>query len=162
MWYLISAIIFFIIVYVLFAPLIIEVNSTTNLYSVRFHRLISVKLIILGNFPKLEIRIAGVKREINLFVSHATKKTSAHKVKTHQKNISFGKIRGVMKTFKIKEWKLSIDTGNEALNGFLFPCFLGLSRLSGHPFNINFLYRNEIIFRIENNIARIIRAYIIS
>lgn len=145
--------------YLLFAPFYLEINSAEGLYRIRFHRLFSARLMVADTSLKVEFKIAGWSRQIDVFTkTKQTKKRPPAKKK--QPGISFKLIVAVIKSFKVNKCYVSIDTGSMQLNGILYPGFYFLSRYVGKTIEINFLNRNEIILEIKNNLARIIRVFI--
>ena len=69
------------------------------------------------------------------------------------------KILQVVRTFKIKEFVLNIDTGNCITNAKLYP-LLSIAHLCKGQFNINFQGQNQLILQIENRPVRILKAFI--
>lgn len=150
-----------IVIYLLFAPFYLEIDSIKDLFRVRFHRLAAARLVIKERSVKVELIIAGWKREFDPF-SRALYKSKPHPAikKRRKSSISLPLIKAMVKSFKINSCYLSIDTGDMPLNGILYPGFYWLSRLTGKTFEINFSDKNELILEIKNNIARIIRVFI--
>ena len=152
--------------YLLFAPLYIEINSVNSLYAVRFHHLASAKLIFIDSSLKINLKIAGWKKQIDLFhqlFERKPKKTPAEQQKKRKpKRFSFSLIKAILKSFRVNKCYLNIDTGDMQLNGILYPGFYWLGKYTGNPIGINFQDKNEIEVEIENNFARIIVAFIYS
>lgn len=150
--------------YLLFAPFYIEINSISGLCGIRLQRLASAKLILADNLLKIDLHIIGWRKQIDPFEKHAKRKeeTVVQKKKKQRTLFSISRVKALIKSFKVNNFYLNIDTGNLQLNGILFPCFYWLGNYSGKPIAINFLNKNEIILEIENNLARIIRAFIYS
>jgi len=147
--------------YLLFAPFYLELNSSSGLCGIRFHRLAYAKLIITDNTLIIDLWIAGWVRRIDLFAKNAKPKAKLIKPKRKKPfKVSFSRVEAVLKSFKINKCYLNIDTGNVQLNGMLYPCFYWVGKVSHRPVGINFLDQNEIILEIENNMARVIRALI--
>jgi hypothetical protein len=74
--------------------------------------------------------------------------------------VSFRKIERVMQSFKLTKCYITLDTGDEALNGILFPGFVWLGLMIKKDVSINFQNENVIILEIRNSFFRIIRAYL--
>jgi hypothetical protein len=156
-WIIAISVISFIFIYLLFASLFIEINSTAGLYRIRFYGLASGRLYLADSSLIADLKIALWHKKIDLFA--LKKKEKKKEKKTKKRKIKFRKILGVIKSFKINTFRLLIDSGNARTNGILFPFFYLLSRLSGKTFEINFTDENEISLEIENNIARMLWAY---
>ena len=150
--------------YLLFAPFYIEINSINGLCGVRFHRIASAKLILADNLFKIDLHIIGWRKQIDPFEKRAkTKEKTVVQNKKKQRSLfSISWAKALIKSFKVNNFYLNIDSGNLQLNGILYPCFYWLANYSGKPIAINFLNKNEIILEVENNMARIIRAFIYS
>ena len=151
-----------IIGYILFAPFIIEINTEKDLYGIRFHKLAGFGFEILEDSLILSMNIMGWKKKLDLSETKKQTKKQVHKkINKKQFQLSFKKIKSVLRSFKIKTCFINIDTGNMPLNGILYPLFLWLSRLTGKRVEINFWNENKVILVIENNLARIMLAYLI-
>lgn len=163
MWWLIvpGSFLILIFAYLLFAPFFLEVDSGSGLYLVRFHRLFSARLSFKENSVFADLRIAWWKKQIDLLETKSSEKqTEVKKDKKEARRISFRKMLGIIRSFRIKKLFVDWDTGDIPLNGLLFPFFLLLSAKSGKHININFKGENKLILKLENNLARIIWAFI--
>jgi hypothetical protein len=152
--------------YLLFAPFYIEINSANSLFAVRFHHLASLRVVLMDSSLKINLTIAGWKKQIDLLKQiserQRRKTFSTRQKKSHARLHSFGLIRAILKSFSVKKCYLNIDTGDMQLNGILYPLFYWLSKYTGKPIAINFQNQIEIVVEIQNNCARIIMAFICS
>ncbi len=151
-------------VYFLVAPFYIEVDTTRDLYRLRFHRLASLSLVV-NEAPALVLDIAGWKKELAITGGPAKKESVAKEQepaqqKSRRRNVSYHQVNDLLRSFKIKTFYLDVDLGDRPLNGMLFPCFYWLSRYSGKTLRINFNGNNVIIIVAKNNIARMSGALI--
>ncbi|MFI5134376.1 MAG: hypothetical protein ACHQD9_00855 [Chitinophagales bacterium] len=62
-----------------------------------------------------------------------------------------------MKSFRVQQFYLDVDSGNFLLNSWLFPALHLLDPRHRH-LNVNFNDRNAIAITLENNLLRIMRA----
>jgi len=147
--------------YLLFAPFYLEINSTKGFYGIRFNYLASANLVLIDNRLKVNVAAAGWHKKIDPFAKTAKTKPVQPKNKKISR-FSFGLVKALLKTFKIRKCYVDIDTDNVQLNGILYPAVYWLSNYTAQPLSINFLHHNEIDLKIENNIARLIKAYIYS
>ena len=164
MWLLtISLVLILIIIYVLFAPFYLDIDTERSLLRVRFHHLSTARLLIIDNSLTVDLRIAGWKTQIHL-PGQRKKKEKKKTIEVKQKNkrgkISFRKGIAVFKTFKVNQCYFNLDSGDMPLNGILFPLFFWISRFTGKDFRINFLGENVIRLEIENNMARMLSAFL--
>ncbi|MBS1524542.1 MAG: hypothetical protein JST19_02770 [Bacteroidetes bacterium] len=151
--------------YLLLAPFYVEINTASDLYRVRFHRLVSTALLITGEGLQMDLRIARWKKRIDLLAprkSARNEKKKPAKKPAGRKHISFRTIWAVIKTFKVNRFFLTADTGDPALNGKVFPVVYAVSVFTGQNLSVNFSGRNELILDISNNLARVLRAFIYS
>lgn len=164
MWWLILILIVLLILsYLLFAPFVLEIDSNKGLYSIRFHRIISANLALEQETIFIKIKFAWWRKEINL-LEPTTKKPeqiiqTKHRNKSRKK-LSFKKMAGILKSFRIRKFLISVDTDNMQVNGIMYPICLLAQNISGRQIGINFVGENIIILKIENNIARIVWAFI--
>ena len=147
--------------YLLFAPFYLEINSRIGLCRIRFHRLAMAGFYLQESSLILELKIAGWRKQIDLLAERPSHKENLKiKYKKERKTISLKKIKAILKSFKVNKLYLNFCFDNMPLNGILYPAFLWLSRRTGKHFEINFWNENEFILEIENNLFRMIRAYI--
>jgi len=150
-----------ILLYLLVAPFYIEINSRKNWYGVRFHQLAKAKIYATNESVFIELQIAGWHKVIDLL---ARKEGRVKKVERSEKkkvkSISISKVRALMASFKLSKCYISLDTGDMALNGILYPWFLWISNLTRKNIQINFYNKNEVELEIKNNFFRVLRAYI--
>lgn len=149
--------------YLFFAPFYFEINTTSGIYRIRFHRLASISLKIIDNSLMAEIKIAWWTKQFDLSSTGNTadklpvaKKTVKAKKRS---KLSFKKIKAVVKSFKISKCSISIDSGDMQLNGILWPVFYLFKVRSGKDLQINFIGENKIVFEMKNNLARMSWAY---
>ena len=64
-----------------------------------------------------------------------------------------------MKTFKVRQLAMNIDTGDCIQNSRLYPVFAFLDYKYG-GFNINFVGRNEMILHVQNTPLRMAKSFI--
>lgn len=156
--------------YLLFAPILIEINSISGVCRMQFHRLAEFAISWRQEAPILKLTIAWWQKEMNLFSIRKT--TAVEKVgPAHEERKPAGKSKrslrmglskgiGIVKSFKVRECYISLDTGNMPLNGILYPWFYLLSYYFRKPIQINFYGEEVFIISIENNMARIALAYL--
>lgn len=162
MWWIIILIsILLVFIYLLFAPFFVEINSDSGLFRIRFHQFASANLIFDESSIYLKLKIAGLQKQIDLIAAKKKEKKPVVKnEKKKYKKISFQKMLAMIKSFRIKKFYLAVDTGNMQTNGILYPVFTLMRISSGKNITINFLDENKLILQIENNLARIMWAYI--
>lgn len=173
MWWWIVPLAFILLLlgYLLFARLVIDIDSTTGLIQFRFDRLVCVNLLLNESAQVLRVRVAWWTKEYPLFEPGkkagpekpqpaAQKKKVRRRRKRMPAKKMFRKIKAVLLSFRIRTCTVSIDTGNMPLNGILYPWFYLLKCRTGKNIEINFWGENTVILQIENSFARMLWAYI--
>ncbi len=93
---------------------------------------------------------------------HPTKKEipvrAAGEKKKPSRKISFGKLIRCIKTFRVEEWKLALDSGDYTINAQLYPLNF-MAGLRGH-LNINYMEENSLYLKIRNYPWKILYAFI--
>ena len=82
------------------------------------------------------------------------------KLKKKKRNKGYGirKMIRLLRSFKIRQFYLNIDTGDVIKNAKLYPVFAFLNYSIG-GFQINFMGKNQVVIRIENRPIRIIKSF---
>mgnify|MGYP001569964652 CR=1 FL=1 len=158
---LITAIIFCIIIYALFAPLLLEIDTSNYVYQFRIVPIFKMWWVKDELFGHPEMSVFGINKKLQ-FSDYKKKSTTLKTKKTTHLKLNVKCLFSIIKTFKIKKCTVSIDTGNMPLNGMLFPFMYLTSSLTGKTFHINFTGQNEVVLTIKNNAFSILRAYIIN
>lgn len=148
-----------IMVYVLFAPLLVEIDSHNYTYQFRVVPIFRLWWVSDKLFGHPEMSIFGIHKKIS-FSNLKDKTTPLKQQSTNPLNFSFQRFFAIIKSCKVKKCVIDIDTGNMPLNGKLFPLMYMLSGLTGKTFHINFTGKNEIVLTIKNNVYSILKAYI--
>lgn len=167
MWWLMALLLIVLIgvLYLLFAPFYIELNSLTGLYRLRFHRLASLSAKFINSSAVLELKILFWKKPLTFQQTSERKMQPAkHKKsdKIKKRNLRMQTIVNMLRSFKINTCDISLDTGDVAVNGRLYPLFYLLGFFTRRSIQISFTGQNHIILEIENNLARLTRALVLS
>ena len=161
--YIILGLLVLVVAYLLIAPFYLEINTSKDLFRIRFHRLGFARLSIDDSIV-LHWRVFGIGKDIDML--SLRKESNEHKTKKLKKVTKTSttppiyKIVGVVKSFRVNKFSLQLDTGNNELNGFLFPWFVGAGILAHRDLWINFIGRNELVMEIENSALRMMHAYL--
>ena len=149
------------VIYLLFIPVVLLVNTKSNQYYIHLqglaklnvepHKedLIKIKLKVLF----LNFSFYPLKKDIK---SPEKKKTTKIKKK---KRMSLQTAYKLLKSFKVKQCLIKIDTGNCITNAKLFPVFYFLNYKIGR-FNINFDGKNELVLCLRNRPIYILKSFI--
>ena len=163
MWWLVFlGVILLIIVYLLFVPIVLFIDTEQNIYYLQ------LKGLATASIQADEIEILKIKLKLlffNFYVFPFKPKTTSAKVqknktiKKKSKKKEFKKVLKVIKTFNVKQFKIDIDTGDCIFNAKLYPLFAMLNYKYG-GFHVNFQNKNALLLVIENRPIRIIKSFI--
>ena len=158
------SIFFFLVFYLLVAPLYLEIDSDCGYFRIRFHHLAMAKLGLTGGSLMLDMKIIGWSKQIDLLARNNPKNAIVKEKMQSSKSagLPFRKWWMVMKTFRVTTCDVSFDSGSMPLNGMLYPLIYGLGSLTHKHISVNFQNENKIVLVIQNNLARILWAFIIS
>ena len=149
------------IVYVLFTPIILWVDTYKKQY------FIQLKGIAKASLEPMKEEVFRLKLNVlffNYYLYPLKYKFQNNKNKKTERviknrSIEFKKIVRVLNSFKIKKMLVNIDTGDWTLNAKLYPLFY-FSNYGKGNFRINFQGRNQLVLHIQNRPIDIIKSYI--
>jgi len=148
------------VIYLLFASWVLEVDSAAGLYRFSLVPVFYVRWVS-GDFPPYaEMRILGFRRTLD-FSDRDRKRGKPVKRKRSHPKIRFRSSRmgAVLHSFRVRNFYLNIDTGDMALNGRLFPWVYLIRAQTGLRCYINFTGNQTMQCIVKNNLYRVIRAY---
>ncbi len=169
MWLAISILILVLFVaYLLLMPIILSIDTEKNEY------FIQLKGLARAYIEPHEEEIIRVK--LNVFfmrfyffpIDEIIKRNKAKKIKVKapknnktksRKRLSASKGLQVLKTFKVKQFLIDMDTGDVVQNAKLYPAFAFFNYYKG-GFNINFEGRNRLVVYLQNRPIDIIKVFI--
>lgn len=154
-----------VILYLLFAPIYLVINTNESRYEAGLTGVIKV-WISKDEIEKLEIRarilFIGTKVRPFNFSKNKVKASTPKKAKKKRRKLTRKRIKTILKlfwnivmSFKLKQLKLNIDTGDVIQNAHLIPVFSMVYK-NNVQLSINFEDKNEFILHFENNIGTII------
>jgi uncharacterized membrane protein YbhN (UPF0104 family) len=143
----------------LIAPLVLEIDSRKPIASIKW---ISIGKIVIWHDDEwwLSFRIFFFHKKMRLSSIKKRRKGPYRinkRIKRKPKNLLMKIIR-VMRTFRIEEWQLAIDTGDYASNAQIYP-FNFFPKLR-HHLQVNFNDENYLYIRIRNRPLKIFYAYL--
>ena len=159
------AILLGVIIYVLVAPVVIEIDTVNNLYRVRFFRFAYGRFYFNGIDPWIEVEIAWWHKKYNLLT--ALKNLPADNPKplpesTEEdkgaRTIPWRKLIAIIRSFEVEKFSWHLDTDDFALNGELYGLFACYKYTFGHDVTINFAGDNYLALTIKNSAWRVLKA----
>lgn len=167
-WWIFLGVFLLLVIYLLYVPVILYVNTLSKEYFVRVKGLAKVSLE--GDDEEfIRIKLTALFTKFYFYPLRKDKKAKEKKKKTvetkprkldRQKGMWYLQ-KGItlLKTFEVKQFSLQIDTGDYVQNAKLIPVFSLLDYYLG-DFKINFQDKNSLVFHLENKPIRILKVFI--
>ena len=155
---------FLLILYILWTPIILFIDTNTNEYYIQLKGLAKAS-IEKDKVEFLKIKLTLFFFNFYFFPFGQDKKNIQKKnikkasSKKGNKRISIKTGLRLLKSFKVKRFLLDIDTYDCICNAKLYPIFAFLNYKIG-GFNINFEGRNKMVLLMENRPIYIIKSFI--
>lgn len=159
----IIAILVLLLVYLLWLPILLNIDTEMNQYHIRLKGL--ALLNVEGDAKeiiRLNLKVFFMK--FTFYPLRRKKKAEAKKLpsvekKKNGKCVAVKKILRIVRTFEVKKIVIDMDTGDYVMNAKLFPVFMLLNSTKG-SFRINFVDRNRLVLQIKNRPIRILKSFI--
>jgi len=139
------------IIYLLWVPMVLCINTTTNEYFIQLLGLAKVSLI--GDKKSV------LKLKLNVLFHNFYFYPLQLKSKKKENEFELKKGLKLLRAFKVKKLIIDIDTGDCILNAKLYPVFAFLNYNFGN-FYINFEDRNQMVLYMESRPFNIIKSFI--
>lgn len=163
----------FILIYLLWVPIVLEINTNSGWYGLRVGRQFSLRIVLDEiTDPQMEWRYAwwskrwSILRRLAQRPADSSKRADQKKPDQSQKQsrkkrpaLSFSSFRALLATFRCQRFYLDIDTGDVVRNAWLYPVGT-FCQARGWPVAINFEGRQTLIFQLENRLARLLWAWL--
>ncbi|WP_420322031.1 hypothetical protein [Flagellimonas sp.] len=149
-------------IYLLFAPLVLFMDTKDNTYFVKLKGLAKVSFEPdRMELVKIKLRIAFMNFNFYpLRKKDSSKKEKIERRKPKRKHkMGPKKIGALLRSFRIKKLYLNVDTGDFILNAKLYPIFQVLNYHIG-KFKINFQGNNRMVLVASNRPINIIKLFI--
>ena len=154
-----------ILLYLLFLPIDIVINTSIKQYMIRLGWLASAR-VEEDESHLIRLRVKALFTHFNLYPLEWSFKSKKKKEKKEKKkrNRKFGwsEIKTAyrfIRSFKLKAFSLDLDTGNCITNSKWYPVFALLS-YRGLDCHINYINKNKLVLHIQNRPIRIIKSFI--
>ena len=158
---IVFTIVLLIVLYLLFTPIILNINTLSKEYYLQFSGLFK------ANWELHELELFRIRLRvfyINFFFyplrDWKIKKPKKSKwVPSRRPKLGIREYYQLARTFQVKRFSLDMDTGDYTLNAKLFPVFVFLNNRVG-DMHINYNGRNQLVLRVENRPITIIKKLI--
>ena len=156
--FIIIGIFILLLAWLVFGPITIRIDTDHHEYSLNMVHLLTISpqwdeqgFRFLFQFPFYQFKLDPQEK-----TKPKIKKT---KGKTKKGGIKLNKIWSVLKSFKVRQFALSLDTDDYCLNALIFPVFHQLT-VMGLQIKVNFQGENYCLMVIRNNLWRMGISYL--
>lgn len=151
------------ILFLLFMKVVLFINTGTQEYFIHAKGLLKANIEPDGEqLIRIHIKVLFMDFYFHP-LNHISPQKKGKTIKKQQvpkkRFLKMNRILKALRTFKVNQLVLNIDTGNCITNAKLYPVFAFLN-LSQGQFNINFMGRNQFILHIQNRPIHLIKALI--
>lgn len=163
MIWLIGILVFLVLIlcWLLIAPLLLEVDTRVPQASFRWKSIGKMQIWYDGKW-KLYFQVFFFRKTICLSElqskPHQKKVRAPKKKKKRNVKRILKKMIRVLKTFRVTEWRLAMDTGDYTRNAYLYP--LNFLPYTFTHLDINFRDENFLVLRIQNRPWKMIYAFL--
>lgn len=156
----------FLLIWLLFSPIILQVDTHRNKYVLCWVGLVKAALIPMSDDLLLRLQLPFWQRDFSLIKLLSqpsnTKKATTPKVppKTGiSQRFPWRYFYRLLKSFRVFYFRLNLDTDDYVTNAYLYPLCHALNSPT-RSLVINFQGCNQCAFRIENRLANLLAAFI--
>lgn len=156
-WIIISVAILFIL-WTLFAPVILFVNTDTEMYSLRIPGIFKLVLVSDEDLFHLRLRVLFIPFRIDPLKyagRGAGRIGSMKKPGTGKLIYGMKALNEIRKSFRVKFLYLDIDTGDITVNSFLVPALMTV-RTDKWQLYVNYEERNSLRLDLRNRLASLL------
>ena len=161
LWVILIVLFFSIIIYLLFARIILFIDTSTNQYYLKLQGICKIN-VFRDETEILKLQLHLLFFYFNFYPLNSSKKKKRNPGKKKKKSrfyLTYKQAYYLIKSFKVKHFYLDLDTGDCITNAKLYPIFSLLNYRAGY-FSINFNDRNKLVLNIQNRPIYIIKSFI--
>ncbi|NRB51843.1 MAG: hypothetical protein HRU41_29495 [Saprospiraceae bacterium] len=153
------------ILWILFTPIVLQIDTLRGLYWVHWRGIASLQFNIQDDEPILSLRVWFWKKDFRPLDSLSKpRKQSAEKRTKKRKprrKINWRRLGlRLIRSFIVRQFDLKIDTDDYILNSYLYPVFHLLN--SKHlQLGINYQGESSLQLHIENRLIRLLKAILL-
>lgn len=171
LWIILGFLLMLLIV-LLFSPMILYINSESELYFFQITGLIRIRLLFQSDIVKLKVTIFFIPFDVDpsRWITGTKKKDKKKSGKKRQKTLKkrkrhfFKKVKlfgdygvRVINTFDIRQFRLNFDTNDFILNAKLIPLVTCINNeYENVLITINFFEQNLIILKMRNRLINLL------
>jgi len=110
-------------------------------------------LLLMGDDPVVRMHVFFWQRDFFLLEAKKPLKKPVKKARKGSKKFNWSMILQLLKTFKVRQFRLELDTDDYVINAYLYPLFYLVSRPQ-RQLSVNFEGRTNLALQIENRLSR--------
>ncbi|MEQ8477168.1 hypothetical protein [Fulvivirga sp.] len=148
-----------IVFWLLFSPITVRLDTVNNIYYLKLLGILTIFPSWTSGEFKISIQFPFYRFELDPTDSRKWKKNEKVPSKKIKRNIPISKIISVIRSFKVKKFRINIDTDDYYWNALLTPLMLLFTHM-GLQVSINFQGKNDCQLIITNSLWRMGWAYL--
>lgn len=163
-WLILAIVVLSLLSVIAFTRIQLTVDSVQHMARLSWGRVVAAELTEVESLPVFRLRIFGWTRQrdvLRMLCQPGAKKKDKHEAgsKRHGKNrISMRRIVKLIRSFRVKRFRLVVDTDDYILNAWLWPVIEFL-RSQGMDITVNFNGVNEMQLEVYNRPVRMLIAW---
>lgn len=161
-WVIVGSVVLLCMVAILLLPVAVEVNSEKEVYRAGVKGLLYIQLLPERDGWKGLLRAGWWKREFRISLPGKGKpeaKKPGKKTRRFRPATVWRKGRRLLASFRVRRFRLILDTDDFILNAYLYPIFVFLSGRN-RLMAINFQGRTSVDILVTNRVWRVVWALI--
>jgi hypothetical protein len=168
-WIILLVLFLLFLSWVLFTPLVFKVSTEEHVLGVKAHGLGGVRLVWeKDELPKAKWRLWWWERDLKFTRKPSeSKETKPAKEITPAKRkrkrkgpkITLMKVIRILRSFKVRKFRINLDTDDYITNAYLYPLFVVLDQGKGH-LQVNYEGRVDVDVEVVNRAAWLLWAFI--
>ena len=161
-WIIIITPLFLLLAWLLLSPLELIIDTRIPVAAIRWIGVGKARVIYEKEEWWMNVSILFFRRkwalEKMIFAEKKKKKHTRQKQKKRMSSKIFQKIFSVLQTFRVRQWQITIDSGDDIENAWLYPLNF-FPYMKQHVY-INFVDENFLVLSIRNIPWRMVYAWI--
>jgi predicted membrane protein len=156
--FILTVLIVLIALLVLFLPLHLVINTTTDQYYVSLSKIFRLSYFW-QDAPLFRLKLFFWTKVLDP-MKFKSKFKKEKRVKKKRNKIKLRKLLAVLRSFKVEDCKMSLDTSDVIWNAKILVPATWVSGLTSAQININYIGDNSLKIHVKNTAARILWAFI--
>lgn len=159
-WIIIVFVLLVILVYLLWAPVVLFIDTASNKYQLRYGALAKASLES-DPVELIRLRISIFFLRFNTYPlrwKKGAKKTDKRKTRRKSRRMSFRQLNKLLRSFRVRQFLLQLDTGDYVLNAKLIPLAVA-AQVAGAKVMVNFQNSNRFVLKLENRAFDILKSF---